>query len=445
MKRITLIGKKVLAMALFSLYVSTAFAQINWPFDANETKTFANWFKQASTEAGKTNAEVLGIDIKRAGFSWDDMNTWANAEGKVFQGSPTAADGYVYTIWGGGFSKNAEFQGKLHYLYMSAKDKPANSPSAEVLAKLAGNVDLGATGCDVIQISGTSIETFKVKMTKSTASCYLNVRRNPKLKQVDISGSTGRLAELAIYANALEGEEGLIMDDLTIPEVGPYFSLSGERAGISNVDNNKFTFSTLPVRLDGSIFSGHALQYTQKNENGTIGMPIGTFVNGEYLVEVDEDIDLSSEYDIYGKITVFKWKDLDNEGEVLTDVATTDGFFAFDESYVGKTLVCEMTNAFAPKLQPLSTVPIRIVKEGGATGVENTVGSQIQITPTIVENNVMVTGEGIRCIKVLSLSGTLILKAENTNSLNLSVLSSGMYIIEVTTDGGIVTKKIIKK
>lgn len=445
MKSITLIGKKALAMALFSMCISTAFAQINWPFDANETKVFANWFKQPSTEPGKTNAEVLGIDIRRDGFSWDDMNTWANAEGKVFQGTPTAADGYVYTIWGGGFSKNAEFGGKLHYLYLSAKDKPNNSPSADVLAKLAGNVDLGTLGSDVLQISGTSIETFKVKMIKSSAPCYLNVRRNPKLKQIDISGTTGWLAELAIYANALEGEDGLIMDDLTIPETGVYFSLSGERAGISNVDNNKFSLSTLPLRYDGSIFQGHALQYTQANENGTVGMPIGTFMNGEYVVEVNEDIDLSAEYDIYGNITVFKWRDLDNEGEILTDVVTTDGYFAFDESYLGKHLVCEMTNAFTPKLQPLKTVPIKIVAEGSTTGVKNSEKAHIQVYPTFVDDCVTVSGEDICNVNVLDLSGTPVLKFESVNTLNLSALPVGMYLLEIATAGEKVVRKIIKK
>ncbi|MEG1839453.1 MAG: T9SS C-terminal target domain-containing protein, partial [Bacteroidaceae bacterium] len=112
MKTITLIGKRMLATALLACCMATGFAQ-KWNFDPAETKAFANWFKQPSTEQGKINAEVLGIDIKRAGFSWDDMNTWADASGTVFlEGYNTA---YVHTIWGGGFSGNTTFKGRLHY------------------------------------------------------------------------------------------------------------------------------------------------------------------------------------------------------------------------------------------------------------------------------------------------------------------------------------------
>ncbi len=67
-------------------------------FDATETQEYAAFFKQPSAIEGKCNAEVMGIDINREGFSWDDMNTWKNAEGKIWH---KYTDGYVETLfWG---------------------------------------------------------------------------------------------------------------------------------------------------------------------------------------------------------------------------------------------------------------------------------------------------------------------------------------------------------
>lgn len=66
-------------------------------FDATETQEYAAFFKQPSAIEGKCNAEVMGIDINREGFSWDDMNTWKNAEGKIWH---KYTDGYVETLLG---------------------------------------------------------------------------------------------------------------------------------------------------------------------------------------------------------------------------------------------------------------------------------------------------------------------------------------------------------
>lgn len=66
-------------------------------FDATETQEYAAFFKQPSAIEGKCNAEVMGIDINREGFSWDDMNTWKNSEGKIWL---NYSDGYVETLLG---------------------------------------------------------------------------------------------------------------------------------------------------------------------------------------------------------------------------------------------------------------------------------------------------------------------------------------------------------
>ena len=463
MKRITF-RKKMSIIFLSLLCATTCFSQTkaapsHWNFDEQETKAFADFLKQPSTEQGKCNAEVLGIvtDISQnPEFSWDDMNTLKNSEGSIYVSTMKQSGDYIYTIWGGGFSGNLTYKGKLHYLYLSAHDKPNESPSVDKLAKLAGRFIFPPTMADVIQISETSIEYVKSSMigANSTQKQFFNVRRNPKLKQIDISGTNGRLQEVAVYANALEGKDGLIYRPITIPDNADiHFLYSGVLAdgktpncGVSNVDNNKFTFSTLPTRDDGSVFVGHALQYTQPNDNGTTGLPIGTFIDGKYYLEVDEDVDLSNEYDISGgNLTIYSWKDLNNEGEELSDVTTTDGFFSFDESFEGKKICCEMINPFASKLR-LKTVPVTIVPKGFTTGLATQNSSVIKVYPSIVKDYVNIKGENIVSIKVLSTSGACILTETNAPSLNLTNLLSGIYALRImTTDAGIITKRIIKE
>ena len=87
MEKFTFLGKKVALSAFLCCFSLTGFAQEDtetFDFNDQETKEFAAFFKQPSAIEGKCNAEVMGSDINREGFSWDDMNTWKNAEGKIW-------------------------------------------------------------------------------------------------------------------------------------------------------------------------------------------------------------------------------------------------------------------------------------------------------------------------------------------------------------------------
>ena len=55
----------------------------------------------------------MGIDINREGFSWDDMNTWKNSEGKIWL---NYSDGYVETLFGVCANASAPFNGKTSSL-----------------------------------------------------------------------------------------------------------------------------------------------------------------------------------------------------------------------------------------------------------------------------------------------------------------------------------------
>lgn len=446
MKSITSIGKKVVAMAILFLCVSTGFAQ-TWPFDANETRAFANWFKQPSTEAGKCNAEVLGIDINRTGFSWDDMNTWANSEGKVFVEDFNTA--YVHTIWGGGFSGNTTHKGRLHYLFMSLHKKADGTydetgsfqkiPAAMVagLPKVAGTVDFGNVIANVVNLSGTSVTAVKLAMV-STTDCYFNIRRNPMLKQIDMSGTTGKVRQFEIYSNALEGEEGLIMNN-----IGNGTNQFGD--WLTNIDNNLFSFSTMPDHplkklglRDDHKWGSYKDQYKQ-----TSGMPVGVFSGKEYEIEVDEDIDLSAEYDIRGKITQFTWKDED--GNTITPTsADASGWYSFGDEFIGKVVRCELRNEAYPVLA-LNTVWVKVVKKY-TTGIQSVEDNSIKIEVDPNGNEVRISASDVQSASIYSLAGSCVKShLDGDRSMNISALPEGLYVVKVVTLNGQKVIKFVKK
>ena len=85
MKKFTLSGKKALVAAFLCCCALPGFSEDTWNFDPEETAAYAAFFKQPSAIEGKCNAEALGIDVNREGFSWDDMNTWKNSEGVIWR------------------------------------------------------------------------------------------------------------------------------------------------------------------------------------------------------------------------------------------------------------------------------------------------------------------------------------------------------------------------
>lgn len=76
-------------------------------------------------------------------------------------------------------------------------------------------------------------------------------------------------------------------------------------------------------------------------------------------VKANQTIDLSSEYDINGTKTTYKWFDSsDNE---ITPTKSENGVFTFGDEFVGKTLYCTMTNALYPDLT-LKTTSVEILE-----------------------------------------------------------------------------------
>lgn len=431
MKDITLIGKRAFTIVALSFAVPLSFAQEQtWNFDAEETADYAAFFKQPSAIEGKCNAEVMGIDIHRDGFSWDDMNTWKNAEGQIWK---SYDPGFSETLFGVCVNSYAPFNGKTSSLtWTNTEGDNKWYPVLPAVVNLKGTLvlrDFKATG---IHISNTQIDTVKIAMTNTDNDCYLHIRRNPFVKQIDLSGSTGKCRQLAGYRNILSDETSFVCNNCRQTEFLDW---------LLNLEDNCYTFSTLPLHpATGAVLTaGYRYQWDTQG-----GLPIGIKnANGEYEIEVEDDIDLSAEYDVQGNLTTFTWKNED--GDVITpSSADATGWFSFGSESVGKYYRCEMLNPLYPQLT-LNTVWVKVVDKY-TLGVNKTESVKIKVGPNPVFNELSVAASDIRSIDIYSTTGTLVKRTNGSRAIvDVSDLTPGLYFVKVTTSTSEDIVKIVKK
>lgn len=432
MEKFTFLGKKVALSAFLCCFSLTGFAQEDtqtFDFDDQETKEYAAFFKQPSAIEGKCNAEVMGIDINREGFSWDDMNTWKNSEGKIWH---KYTDGYVETLFGICANASAPFNGKTSSLsWTNSEGDNKWYPVLPAVKNLKGKFSLTNCKATVVHISDTQLDTVRIQMTNEDTDCYMHVRRNLNCKQLDMSGSTGKCRQLAGYRNAFSDENSLLFTDCRPAEFLDW---------LFNIEDNRYTFSTLPLHpTTGKVLgSGYKLQWEAAG-----GYPIGYMnADGEYEIAVGEDIDLSSEYDVDGNITTYTWKNID--GEEITPPDASDGWFCFDESNLNQEYRCEMTNEKYPALV-LKTVFVKVVSEytSGINKVEN---NGIAVGPNPAADYITVKGEEVQSIDIFSLSGACVKSVkDNVQTIEIADLAPGIYTIKVVTTNGEKVAKFIKK
>ncbi|PQL93546.1 T9SS type A sorting domain-containing protein [Apibacter adventoris] len=173
-----------------------------------------------------------------------------------------------------------------------------------------------------------------------------------------------------------------------------------------------------------------------------------------------ELIDLSSEFNINGTLTTFKWYNKATNQEVTMFAA--NGTFYASPANAGKTLICKMTNASYPNFTleyevtitnsmtqgfSAKTRDFKIPEGFTLTGPEAET-SNLKIYPNPVTDVLKInTPSQIESVSIYDYSGNEVKKVSPVinKEVNLQGLSSGNYILTVKTNQGTITKKIIKK
>lgn len=77
---------------------------------------------------------------------------------------------------------------------------------------------------------------------------------------------------------------------------------------------------------------------------------------------------------------------------------------------------------------------------------DNSLGNEIAIFPNPVQNNLQISStENINSIAIFDILGKQINVSSNTSTMDVSSLASGVYLAQITTPTGTVTRKIIKE
>ena len=172
-----------------------------------------------------------------------------------------------------------------------------------------------------------------------------------------------------------------------------------------------------------------------------------------------EVLDLSSEYIIDGKYTTYTWYDKTTQQEV--GVYALKGKFYAGPENAGKTLICKMKNELFPNFVLEYEVTIKNtvsfasrninenISEGFVwVGPQKNETESIQLFPNPVIDVLKInTTANVTSASVYNYAGKEVKRYPRVinNELDLQDLPAGIYILNLTTDQGILSKKIIKK
>jgi len=228
---------------------------------------------------------------------------------------------------------------------------------------------------ETIVISGNDIASIDLSTATNLMALFVN---DTNLSTLDVSNMTDLImlcchntAISSLDLSNIQGSGGIMMllsfentniSDLNLP--------SDFASIVFNGDNAALMFSDLP---DPAIMDSMAGMLPDEYLDALInGLPseFGVSINVDKLFEyapqakveipeeIDpgEEIDLSSEYEVYGKNTVYKWFDGTTE---VTPTTSEGGKFTFGSEFAGKKLRCEMTNENFPDLT-LETTEVQV-------------------------------------------------------------------------------------
>jgi hypothetical protein len=65
--------------------------------------------------------------------------------------------------------------------------------------------------------------------------------------------------------------------------------------------------------------------------------------------------------------------------------------------------------------------------------------------PVASELNISTSSETVQNVLIYNMNGTVVKSVNNADSIDMSNLNTGNYLVKVTTDKGTVVKKIAKK
>ena len=160
-------------------------------------------------------------------------------------------------------------------------------------------------------------------------------------------------------------------------------------------------------------------------------------------------LDGSASYDPDGNIVKYLWKQIDtNSPLTMSQLNQLDPTVKVSGFVPGKLYIFQLS--VTDNLGVTSSENVRVVVDG-ITGIPEFQNQQIAIFPNPFTNRLVISMDvnaGFKKLTIHSLTGSLIMSKDITDqtviNLDTSEIYSGYYILTLTSDHGIVTRKIIK-
>ncbi|MXO41860.1 T9SS type A sorting domain-containing protein [Apibacter sp. B3889] len=320
---------------------------------------------------------------------------------------------------------------------------------------------------NLIYFTCYSNQLTTLDLSKNVNLTYLNCYSN-KLTTLDVSKNVN-LIYLNFYSNQLTTLD--VSKNVNLKELNCSYNQLTTLDVTKNVNlinlyfyNNKIAQLLVPKvhkisELNGinnnlklSTLKGNFLTIKSLKLN-----PQATLQGGDK--GIFEVLDLSSEYTIDGKYTTYTWYDKTTQKEV--GVYALKGKFYAGPENAGKTLICRMKNELIPNLVVEYEVKIKNtvsfasrninenISEGFVwVGPQKNETESIQLFPNPVIDILKInTTANVTSASVYNYAGKEVKRYPRVinNELDLQDLPAGIYILNLTTDQGIVSKKIIKK
>lgn len=198
------------------------------------------------------------------------------------------------------------------------------------------------------------------------------------------------------------------------------------------------------VSMSAFYFWGMMFDETVDNwlKSPLIAMPTG----GSYMISW-EVLPFATEYpnDHYGVYVIEE----DNEPVLLFEETLTSAITNFEQRTA--TIPASITGNFRIAFRHFDNPGdgyamildnIQIVETVGIDNVEN---NTVNIYPTPTSSTLNITGNGIRSIQMFDACGRKVMESATGGKYDISNFANGVYIVRVTTDNGISTKKVVKK
>ena len=234
---------------------------------------------------------------------------------------------------------------------------------------------------------------------------------------------------------------------LTVKTSSPMIlGVKTEQVTIDNNGNAEITVSgelpgtaALTFSIEGTDKSAVTVTTVEKDSHQTVAMPTASITTGS-IVEEGTQIELYC------------------STEGATIYYTTDGSCPCNETgsrkvYDGTPIIINETTtikaiAVAPDMTESDVAEFTYIVDG--TGIkEVTINGEIQVWPLPVHDklNVTVGGKTIKNVSILSMNGVIVAsstKVATKVTLDVSKIPTGIYVINVTTDNGTFSRKILK-